>query len=164
LVAAALCVYFLLVEPAFNNLGRSKRALEAERARLARLLEEGDAGHERSKRLAEFVPVFEQPQGADEQGRLLRDGMTELLKKSGVQVRSLAFVRGDLSGVSAGFDKVLLQCRGRCGYESVLNLLSQLKLNPYYAGIEELTLTADAKKRDELEMSLTVSTFARKGK
>jgi len=163
LAGAAICMYFVVLEPTFGVLGRSRRELKSERARLEKLLSETSGDQQRSKRLAELVPVFEQPRDADEQGRLLRDEITKLLGKSGIGVRSLAFVRGDLSGVSAGLEKVLLQCRGRCNYEAALNLLSQLKTNPYYVGIEELTLTADAKKREELEMVLTVSTFAGKG-
>jgi succinate dehydrogenase flavin-adding protein (antitoxin of CptAB toxin-antitoxin module) len=43
----------------------------------------------------------------------------------------------------------------------VLDFLAQLNENPYLVGIEELKIKCDPKKRGEVELDLTVSSFAK---
>jgi hypothetical protein len=42
----------------------------------------------------------------------------------------------------------------------VLDFLERLNENPYLVGVEELKIKCDPKKRGEVELDLTVSTFA----
>jgi len=52
-----------------------------------------------------------------------------------------------------------LKCSAKCRFTQVLDLLANLKENPYLVGIEELRIRCDSKKPQEVDLDLTVSTF-----
>lgn len=60
-----------------------------------------------------------------------------------------------------GYDLLLVKCSAKCRFSQVLDFLSRLNENPYLVGIEEFKIKkTDPKKPQELELNLTVSTFA----
>jgi len=109
--------------------------------------------------LMSIVPVFEMPQVEEEQKFLFRDKLSEQLKKSGIRNKPLQIQAGRKSPQS-GYKLLLVKCTATCKFEQVLDFLAQLNENPYLVGIEELKIKCDPKKRGEVEMDLTVSTFA----
>jgi hypothetical protein len=58
-----------------------------------------------------------------------------------------------------------VKCKGKCKFDQLLDFLAGLKENPYLVGVEELRVTCDTKvppeKRNQVEIDLTVSTFAK---
>ena len=54
-----------------------------------------------------------------------------------------------------------MKCSGKCKFAQILDLLASLKENPYLVGIEEMRIKCDTKNRQEIELDLTVSTFAK---
>ena len=110
--------------------------------------------------LMSIVPVFEMPQVEEEQRFLFRDKLSEQLKKAGIRNKPLQIQAGRKSPQS-GYKLLLVKCNATCRFEQVLDFLARLNENPYMVGIEELKIKCDPKKRGEVELDLTVSTFAK---
>jgi hypothetical protein len=55
-----------------------------------------------------------------------------------------------------------LKCSAKCRFGQALDLLADLKDNPYLAGIEEFKMECDQKKRQDVKLDITVSTFVKK--
>jgi len=112
--------------------------------------------------LLSIVPVCEPPQEEEVQKLLFRDKLHEQLKKAGINTEPLQF----LPVRKVKDHKILkIQCKGKCKFDQLLDLLASLRENPYLVGIEELKIECDTKqppdKRQEVEVALTVSTFVK---
>jgi hypothetical protein len=107
-----------------------------------------------------IVPVFEMPQIEEEQKFLFRDKLSEQLKKAGIRNKPLQVQAGKKSSQS-GYKLLLVKCNATCQFVQVLDFLAQLNENPYLVGIEEFKIKSDPKKQGEVELNLTVSTFAK---
>jgi hypothetical protein len=112
--------------------------------------------------LLSIVPVFEMPQSEEKQKFLFRDKLNEQLKKAGVKSEPLKVLPAAKLRRQAGYKLLRLQCRhGKGKFGQVLDLLANLNENPYLVGIEELRIRCNVKNRQEIELDLTVSTFAK---
>ncbi|MHC4396098.1 MAG: hypothetical protein ACYS1A_10640 [Planctomycetota bacterium] len=114
----------------------------------------------RQEGLLTIVPVFEMPQKQEEQKFLFRNKFNEQLKKAGIKSGPVQFTAGK-SLRQGGYRLLRLKCSTKCKFNQVLDLLANLKNNPYLVGIEQLNIKCDPKKRQEVELDLTVSTFAK---
>ena len=110
--------------------------------------------------LASIVPVFEMPQDEQKQKFLFRDKFNEQLKKAGIKSGPLQVLPAKKSRTAVGYKLLRLKCSGKCNFAQVLDLLAGLNENPYLVGVEELKIKCDPKKREQIELDLTVSTFA----
>jgi hypothetical protein len=110
--------------------------------------------------LLSIVPVFEMPQKEETQRFLFRDKLNEQLKKAGIKNQPLQVASIGKSG-QAGYRLLRLKCSAKCRFTQVLDLLADLKDNPYLVGVEELRIRCDKKKPQEVDMDLTVSTFVK---
>jgi hypothetical protein len=110
--------------------------------------------------LMSIVPAFEMPQVEEEQKFLFRDKLSEQLKRAGIRNKPLQIQTGRKSPQS-GYKLLLVKCNATCRFEQVLDFLARLNENPYLVGIEELKIKCDPKKKGEVELDLTVSTFAK---
>ncbi len=110
--------------------------------------------------LLSIVPVFEMPQKAETQKFLFRNKLNEQLKKAGIKSEPLQVLAGGKSR-QAGYQLMRLKCSAKCRFTQVLDLLAGLNENPYLVGIEEFRIRCDPKKPQEVELDLTVSTFAK---
>jgi hypothetical protein len=125
-----------------------------------------DLGIDEAKHAAllSLVPVFEPPQAEETQKFLFRDKLHEQLKKAGLDTQPLQILSS--RKMRNGPYKVLkIQCKGKGKFDQWLDLLAGLNENPYLVGIEELRIECDTKqppeKRQDVEVQLTVSTFAK---
>lgn len=159
--AAVLIVgYFMVLEPALA----SYNALRSERDRLHSRLErlgrvQSDLGAARFGQMSRHVPVFDMPQAAAEQGVLFRDALTRQLEQAGIQVRTLQ-LRDSRTQRRDGYAVLTVQSQGQCTYRQIVQLLAALKQNPYYVGIEKLSLRVDTRNREQMSFELTVFTYA----
>jgi len=135
------------------SLATAKKKLndvEADKAKLAGLLA--------------LVPVFEMPQAEEEQQFLLRDKLHEQLKKAGINTEPLQIIPARRV-LGAPYKVLKIKCKGKCKLDQLLDLLVNLKENPYAVSVEELRLQCDPKeapeKRNQVEIELTVSTFVK---
>ncbi|UCC96454.1 MAG: hypothetical protein JSW66_11490 [Phycisphaerales bacterium] len=112
------------------------------------------------KARATTVPLFEMPKTEDEQKFLFRDKLTEQLKRAGIRNEPLQLLPAKRSSVP-GYKLLLVKCSAKCRFSQALDLLARLNENPYLAGIEEFRIKVDPKKRENVDLDLTVSTFAK---
>lgn len=158
-LGAVMLVWFLLLEPVVNQARQLRGQLQKERQKLNILLaKEGSSDALKQKNLTMAVPVLEMPVAAEKQIELLRDKVTQQLQQAGVQVKNFTFTTGIAQGPGAT-DIASLRCQGRCQFTSLVRFLDELRKNPYYLGIEELSIKTDEKNRQNLEIAFTVSTL-----
>jgi len=108
-----------------------------------------------------IVPVFEMPQNEKDQAFLFRDSFGKQLKDAGIKAGPLQFLPTIKSRVSPGYKLRRLRYKGKCQFAQMLDLLAGLKKNPYLVTIEEFELKCDQKNRQDIELDLVVSAFAR---
>jgi len=155
-VGAVLIVLFMLGVEWRDHWAAAK----AKSAKLQAKLNKIDVDDSKQKGLMSIVPAFEMPKVEDEQSFLFRDKLSEQFKKAGIKNKPLQ-VQTSRKSPMTGYDLLLVKCSAKCRFSQVLDFLSRLNENPYLIGIEEFKIKkADPKKPQELELDLTVSTFA----
>ena len=114
--------------------------------------------------LLSIVPAAEMPALEEKQKFLFRDRLHEQLKKAGIKTEPLTILAARKKK-DIPYKVMRIKCSGKCQFGQLLDFLASLPENPYLVGIEELRLDCDptqpADKRKEVEIDLTVSTFAR---
>lgn len=113
------------------------------------------------ERLMSMVPVFETPQDEEKQKFLFREKFHEQLKKAGFKGEPIKVLRAKKAQAGTGYRLLGLRTRGKCNFEQMLDLLTNLNENPYLVAIEEMRMECDPKKRREFKVELTVSTFVK---
>jgi len=98
------------------------------------------------------------PKIKEEQMFRFRDKLNEQLRRLRINSKPLQEVSGAKSP-QAGYTLLRLKCSATCGFTQVLDLLANLKENPYLVGIEEVRIKCDPKKPQEVDLDLVVSTF-----
>ena len=127
---------------------------------LEKKLASAGSGGIKQEGLRDVVPVFELPAAEDEQQFLFRDKLNEQLKKCGIKSKPLEIVASKKGKV--GYRLLYLKCSSdKCKFDNMLELLAELKGNEFMVGVEEFEFKCGKKKREEVEMKLTVSTFVR---
>ena len=155
-IAAAAIILFV-----FGSAGHKRwTKAKANGAVLRTKLDAIDVDKAKQAGLASIVPVFEMPQVEEEQKFLFRDKLSDQLKRAGIRNKPLQVQAGRKSPQS-GYKLLLVKCNATCQFVQVLDFLARLNENPYLVGIEELKIKCDPKKRGEVTLDLTVSTFAK---
>jgi hypothetical protein len=157
----ALIGLYFLAGPWLSEWQGLRADLAAARERLDRVAVDGEGTLPAEQlKLMSAVPKLEMPADEKTQSTKFRDAFTQQLQKAGIRARSLQYLAAKkIAG--AGYRTLRLQGRGRCDFSQMLNLLGSLNENPYFVGVEELDLKPDARNRNEVEFSMTVSTFAK---
>jgi len=155
---AVAIVVFVFGAQWLEHRGQVKNSLNQMKARLK------DIALDDAKQagLMSIVPAFEMPQIEENQKYLFMEKFNEQLRKAGVLQRSeplQALPAG--KSAPAGYKLLRLKCSAKCGLTQVLDLLANLKENPYLVGVEEMRIQCDPKKRQEVDLDLTVSTFVK---
>jgi len=157
-VGVAVILLYVWVPGLLDRWVIVRKSLSEKRAKmkLVDLKEHNRAG------LESLVPVFEMPQKEDEQKFLFRTKFKEQLKQAGINEGGLQFLRPVKSRSTPGYKIVRLKfSKAKCNFGQILAFLSHLKENPYLAGIEEFKMGCKPNKRNEFELSMTVSTFVK---
>lgn len=114
--------------------------------------------------LLHVVPAFAMPRDAEHQKFLFRDRLAEQFKKIGLKEEPLNVEKAGTRSIG-GFKRLDISYQGKCKFEQILDVLVALKENPYYAGVEALTIKCDPKQppeqRREVEFNIVVSTFVK---
>jgi len=139
----------------------TRAQLRALRAQLAKV-EEWTSGRPSARQLAvaAAVPTFAMPEPEDQQAVLFRNAFNEQLNRAGIKAKSLDY-QASRKAVSGSYKTLRLQCKARCQLAQVLDLLARLPENKYFVGVEELQIRPDSRNRQEVDIVLTLSTFAR---
>jgi len=135
-------------------------AAKEKKVELERKLNAIDVDKAKQAGLMAIVPVLEMPQAEDEQKFLFRDKLSEQLQKAGIRNKPLQLQPAKKSS-QAGYKLLLVKCNATCRFSQALDFMARLNENPYLVGIEEFRIKVDPKKREDVELDFTVSTFAK---
>jgi hypothetical protein len=109
------------------------RQEKAKTVDLKKQLKNIDVSDAKRAGLMSIVPVFEMPEKEETQKFLFREKFNEQLKKAGIKSEPLQIVRAGKSPV-AGYELLRLKCSAKCKFGQALDLLANLKENPYLVG------------------------------
>jgi len=156
----AVCVVAILVFLFATWLRDRWAKVREERAEVRAQLEAISVDKAKQAGLMSIVPVFEMPVIEEEQKFLFRDKLNEQLKKAGIKSKPLQILTAGKSP-APGYKLLRIKCSAKCKFVQVFDLLARLNENPYLVGVEEMRIQCDPKKRQEVELNLTVSTFVK---
>jgi hypothetical protein len=162
MIASAVVIfgYFWVLEPVLKDYRQLKQQHAGLEKKLDHLFSISDAGEQSQQRaVAEMVPVFEMPDKAQAQCILFRDKVTEQLQRCGLKASSIASPKK--KGSRDGYTVYTIECKGQCSVDSMKKLMSELKKNPYYVAVEKMVLKVGEKKRDQVNYTLVISTYAK---
>lgn len=111
--------------------------------------------------LLSIVPAFEMPEKEEAQKNRFRDKLVDQLKKAGIKTEPLKVITTKKTLYKSGgkdYKLMNIQCKGKCKFTQVLDLLARLNENPYLVGVELFKMKCDKSKPQEVELELTVST------
>lgn len=155
---AVILAFAFVISPWLDDWRLTRSALKLEHAKLDSIAPDKPDSAASQAGLLSIVPKLEMPKAESVQGPLFRGKFNEQLKKAGISVTNLQFLQSARSKQEGGYKSLRLQCRGKGKFAQVLDLLAGLNDNPYLVGIEELQVKCDTKKREQLDIVLTVST------
>jgi hypothetical protein len=156
-----ILAYAFVVGPWVDDWILARSALKTEQARCDSIAPTSESLAAKQAGLVSVVPNLEMPEAESVQAPLFRGRFNEQLKKAGISVTNLQFLQSARSKQAGGYKSLRLQCRGKGKFAQVLDLLAGLNDNPYLVGVEELQLKCDTKKREQMDIVLTVSTFVK---
>lgn len=161
-VAIILILGYVFVLPWYDDWMEVRTILKAKRSQL-KLIDPGDdeASIKAAAELAQAVPVFEMPLPESRQAPLFRDKFTEQVNKTSIKAKTLQPIGTRSGNRVSGYKTLKYQCRAKCNLNQILDLLANLNSNPYLAGIEDISFKCDQKNRQQMDLVLTVSTFAK---
>ena len=144
---------FMFILGRYDHWNQKKESL----TELQKKIDDIDLDKAKSSGLTSIVPVFQTPVEKEKQRFLFRDRLNEQLRNARITSQPLQ----EMSGGSpvAGYELLRLKCSAKCRFGQVLELLAELKNNPYLVGIEELSIKVDTKNQQQVDFVLTVSTL-----
>lgn len=110
--------------------------------------------------LMTIVPEFEMPLERETQKYLFLNELNDQLRELRINSQPLQEVAGGKSP-DPRYKLLRLKCSAKCRFTQVLDLLADIKENPYLVGIEEMRIKCDPQNKQQVEMELTVSTFVK---
>lgn len=162
--AIAVAVVLLCVGAGrlFEDYSATKKALVSVQEQVEQVMGDKDGKLSHQQRgLLSIVPRLEIPEQEEIPGAKFRQKFSEQLKKAGIKYTQLSFLSASKSKNALGFKTLKLQCKGKCKFDQVIDLLEKLYDNPLFVAVEELKLECDPKKRTEMQISIVVSTFVK---
>lgn len=155
-IAAVVLIplFFLYALPWFEDWRQVRERLSAQRQKLKKITT-------LDSRLISQVPKLSVPREEKMQGTLFRDEFSQQLKQAGIRAKSVQLVSSRKERRVSGYKCLQLQCSGQCQFGQLVDLLAALNANPYFVGVESVTLKCDPKDRNKMDVTLTVSTYAR---
>ncbi|MBN2272009.1 MAG: hypothetical protein JXN61_15450 [Sedimentisphaerales bacterium] len=107
--------------------------------------------------LLSLVPAFEMPAKEEDQKNKFREKLVDQLKSAGINTEPLKVVTSRKT-LYKNYMLMSIQCKGKCKFTQVLDLLAKLNENPYLVGIEAFKIKCDKNNPQDVELDMTVST------
>lgn len=163
IIAACLILGYALSDKLIGEYLRTADSLKAEREKFESVMPKEDGSLTRQQAgVFSVVPVFEMPEDEPFPGLEFRTMLIKQLKQSGIKFKTLNQLPMRSKRNAAGFRTLRLQCKGKCNFHQAVDILTKLYENPLFVAVEEFSIEcSDPKKRTELEIVLTVSTFVK---
>lgn len=153
-IGVAVIIVFILATELIDHWKAAKSNLQG----LEEKLELIDLDKAKRAGLMTIVPEFEMPLERETQKYLFLNKLNEQLRELRINSQPLQEVAGGKSP-DPRYKLLRLKCSAKCRFSQVLDLLANIKENPYLVGIEEMRLKCDSKDKQQVEIELTVSTF-----
>ena len=153
-IGVAAILIFMFILGRYDRWNQAKESL----TELQKKINDIDLDKAKSSGLTSIVPVFQMPVEKETQRFLFRDRLNEQLRNAGITSQPLQEVSGGKFPV-AGYELLRLKCSAKCRFGQMLELLAELKNNPYLVGIEELRIKVDPKNQQQVDFDLTISTL-----
>lgn len=153
--AAVMLVYAYILAPWLADWQRTRAAVDAN----WKVIDSLESSVTRRANQASIVPVLTMPVAPEKQQQLFKTTLNKQFTEAGIQVKSLQYVTLGKSANSLGYTVSKIKCDGKCAMPQAAKMLASLAENPYLLGVEEVRLSCDPKKRDEITFSMTLSTF-----
>jgi hypothetical protein len=153
--AAIMVVYVYIVAPWAADWKQTRAAI----ATNMKVIDSLEGSVSRRANQASIVPIMTMPIAAEKQQQLFKTMVNKQLTDAGIQVKSLQYITVGKTANNLGFTVSKLKCDGKCSMSQAARLLGSLPENPYLLGLDEVRLSCDPKKRDEITLSMTLSTF-----
>ncbi len=112
------------------------------------------------RKIREVVPAFVMPEEEEVQKIQFEKELRKQLGSLGGSLPKYTGQRRNWS--SLGVEQLSLQYSGKTNFGGAMDILVRLEENPYLVGIEEFKMSCDPKKRQEITVDVTVSTFVKK--
>ena len=156
-VGVAAILLFVFGSSLYGRWNEAKKNL----AELENKLELIDLNDAKSAGLKSIVPVFEMPAEKETQKFLFLEELNRQLQSLRITSKPLQEVTGGKSP-DPKYKLLRLKCSvSNCRFDQVLDLLANLKQNPYLLGIEEMRIKCDSKNRQQVDLELTISTLTK---
>lgn len=155
-IATAAIVLFLIGSKWYEHWDKARTEVKVLKTKLKDI----DISETKRRGLMAKVPAFEMPVEEEQQQFKFRDEFNNQLKKAGIKNDPLQIISNRKSPIS-GYKSLYLSCTAKCKFSQALDLLAKLNENPYLVGVEEFRMKIDPKKRSEVELDITVSTFTK---
>lgn len=107
--------------------------------------------------LLSLVPAFEIPAKEEDQKNRFREKFVDQLKTAGINTEPLKVITTKKT-LYKNYMLMNIQCKGKCNFNQVLDLLARLNENPYLVGIEAFKIKCDTNNPQDVELDMTVST------
>lgn len=161
-VAAALILAYAAFGYLYKDYKKTKTALDAAKGRFKSIAVNADGSlNAKQAGLFSIVPVFEIREAEDNPGDKFRKKFMEQLKECDIKFTSLDFLPMSGSKSKTGYKTLKLQCKAKCKFGQAMELIAALYENPWFLGIEDFKVECNPKKRTEMELTMTVSTFVK---
>ena len=152
--AGLILLYHFAIDPWLGHWEQVRAELTIHRQKIEMLQPRHEAA-------GPAIPAFAMPEKEDRQRLEFEREFNEQLQKAGLQITAMPQYLSSQGKAQPGLGVKLLQmqCRGKCNLAQALDLLAALEENPYYVAVEEFKLECGQQNRQEMELTLAVSTF-----
>ena len=152
-----------VIMPAVERYNAVKEHVKNDEAIMAHLgLSDSKRAQQELERLDQTVPAFALPQSEDQQRQIFQEKFYEQLRSCRINVTSPPQFQAQVRAhpdKALGMNILRLKFRGTCRFRDAMNLLAVLYENPYLYSVEEMHLICGEKNRDEIDLTLVVTTL-----
>lgn len=152
-ICAVAILVFLFGAKWHTNWSNARADVKMKEAQLDSI----NMGDSKQAGLSSIVPAFEMPEKEEAQKNRFRDKFVDQLKKAGIKHEPLKVVTTQKT-LYKSYRLMNIQCKAKCKFTQVLDLLAGLNENPHLVGVEVFQMKCNKTKPEEVELDLTVST------
>lgn len=161
-VALCLILGYAVCDKLIAEYSQTAGKLKTERSKFKSILPDKNGNLTRQQAgIMSIVPVFEMPEKESIPGQKFKEQFIKQLKASGIKFTTLNQLPMSNKKNPVGFRTLRFQCKGKCNFHQSVDILAKLYENPLFVAVEEFKIECDSKKRTEMDITLTVSTFVK---
>lgn len=158
LVGGSILLYHYGLAPWFDQWDEVKQSIERESKKVSSLNVASPKALVARAHLNQKIPSFEKPAAENLQRHFMQKKFSDQLKRQGIKAQRMSYLSSTKK--KHGYKMLKLQTKFICPMSKFYQLLASLNENAYFAGIEDLQMQVDKRNRSNVEVTMTLSTFA----